>query len=77
MSNEQDEPTGPPIGSPICDKKVLPLTPEQRAFAEVIGREIARLWRDAHRPDASVRQPGAHDARAAVNMTTEGVAGRN
>ena len=51
MSNKKDVATAPPIveGSPIPDKKEVPLTPEQLAFAEVLGREIAQRWADAQR----------------------------
>jgi hypothetical protein len=51
MSNEKDVATAPQIveGSPFPDKKELPLTPEQRVFAEVLGREIAQRWAEAQR----------------------------
>jgi len=51
MSNKKDVATAPPIveGNPIPDKKELPLTPEQLAFAEVLGREIAQRWAEAQR----------------------------
>jgi predicted protein tyrosine phosphatase len=31
----------------IRHEQEMPLTPEQLAFAEVIGREIARFWKQA------------------------------
>jgi hypothetical protein len=41
-------------GSVVPEASDLPLTPEQRAFAEVIGREIARFWKEAHRDGHSL-----------------------
>jgi hypothetical protein len=64
MSNE-DVPIRPTIveGSMIPEENDLPLTPEQRAFAEVVGREIARLWRDRHKGHSDVSQDRRFECR--------------
>jgi hypothetical protein len=73
MSNKDAAITRPiATGGPIPDDTEL--TPEQRAFAEVLGREIARFWKGAHRDETSVSQSAPHEARAAASATTDRLA---
>jgi hypothetical protein len=53
MLNE-DAAITPPVVDPnaIPDRAVLPLAPEPRAFAEVLGREIAQRWAETQRHEA-------------------------
>jgi hypothetical protein len=77
MSNQ--DATSRPItveGSTIPDENDLPLTPEQRAFAEVVGRGIARLWSEAH-DEMRVCQSGSQDAQSSVSTTAGHLAGRD
>jgi hypothetical protein len=55
-------------GSTISDEDSRLLTPEQRVFAEVIGREIARLWRDAHRDEPVVCVSGPQGGGHSDNL---------
>jgi hypothetical protein len=63
-------------GSTISDEEDLRLTPEQQAFAEVVGRTIATLWSEAH-DEMRVRQPRSHDAQPSAGTTDGQLAGRN
>ena len=77
MSNKDAAITSPVVArSTIPVEEDPPLTPEQRAFAEVIGREIARLWSEAH-DRVRVRQPGSHDTQSGVSPTAGHLAGRD
>jgi hypothetical protein len=48
----------------------LPLTHEQRVFAEIVGLEIARLWKDRH--DALPRNWLAEDPRPGLEDAVGG-----
>jgi hypothetical protein len=77
MSNE-DAAVTPPVmaGSTISAEEDLRLTPEQRAFAEVIGPRIATFWSEAH-DEMRVRQPRSHDAQPSAGTTDGQTAGRD
>jgi hypothetical protein len=46
----------------ISDENDSALTPQQRAFAEVVGREIARFWRESQQQGEALRQPRSEDS---------------
>ena len=53
--SDKDAAISPPVmaGSAIPPEADLGLTPEQRAFAEVLGREIAQRWAEEQRGETA------------------------
>jgi len=59
---ENDVSSAPSEERAVSNERVSPLTDDQRAFAEVVGREIARHWRETQENGRSEGGHGSQDA---------------